>query len=152
MSAGRRPVTAALIESVGAWSWVEETGAGPLAFLLLARPEASGPPLLRLADALGLVEPAAELPYLGKRVTVIGDTRVALEVPGADYLMEVKVGAWWAEQVGGGVPVAVVVGLAPLARCAPPEEVEAYLGVNGLKGQLRLGTALARTGDHAPAG
>jgi hypothetical protein len=115
-----------------AWSWLDDTALGPVAFLLLVPPP---PEAETLAAALGLVEPGARLPDIGDRVALLGPDRVALDG------IEVPVGRRWASFVAGGGPVAVLVGLEPLAGDAGRGSVEAYVAANTLARRLRLGVS-----------
>ncbi len=60
--------------------------------------------------------------------------------PTARFISSLASWAWLEETAAG--PVALLLGLASLPRCADRDEVKAYLGVCALNGQLRLGTAL----------
>ena len=54
-------LTARFISSLASWTWLEDAAVGPVAFLLLAHPQANSvaTQLTGLADSLGLVPPAA---------------------------------------------------------------------------------------------
>lgn len=119
------------------WTWLDDTAFGPVAFLLLAHPHGSG--TAELAALLGLAEPGRRLPELGERITVPRPGRAT--VCGADggALLEVAAGERWSAFVAGGGPVALVVGLDPLARGAPLPEVEVYLALGTTAGRIRLG-------------
>lgn len=143
--------TADFISSLASWTWLEDTAVGPVAFLLLAHPQAGAvsPQLAGLADGLGLAPPGRSLPDTGERVTLRGRNRCAVLVDGCRHLVEVEVGDHWAQFVRAGGPVALLVGLAPLARCSPRDEVESYLGRAALGDRLRLGTARVRNTPSA---
>jgi len=135
-------VTRAVIGSVASWAWLDQTGFGPVAFLLLARPEGEPEELEELADALALAPPGRKLPDIGAdRVGVAGATRVKLRLDGCVHRIEVSVGERWARFVERGGPVAVLVGLEPLARGAGAEAVEAYVGECVAGDRMRLGVA-----------
>lgn len=137
--------TAAFINSLASWVWLERTSSGPVAFLLLGHPQAESedvqPQLIGLSAALGLAPPGRKLPDIGRRLAVIGGRLTAVRVDGCDYMVQVEVGQVWAEFVAAGGPVALIVGLAPAICGAPREEVEEYLAVNTMRGRLRLGLA-----------
>jgi anti-sigma regulatory factor (Ser/Thr protein kinase) len=139
-------LTPGFINDLASWTWLENTAVGPVAFLLLAHPQAAAVEgqLARLADGLGLVEPRHSLPDTGERVRLLGSGRAAVRVDGCTHLVQVEVGHHWAQFTRAGGPIALLVGLASLARCAPPDEVESYLGQVALDGRLRLGTSSAR--------
>ncbi len=139
--------TAGFINSLASWAWLEETAAGPVAFLLLAHPEADATAgeLTSLADAIGLAGPQHRLPDTGDRVLVTGDGRAAVHIDGCPHVVLVEVGPHWSEFVRTGGRIALLVGLIPLARNSPRDAVEEYLGRSALNGQLRLGTASVRS-------
>ncbi len=134
------------INSLASWAWLEDTAGGPVAFLLLAHPEADAVAgeLSGLAGALGLAAPQRRLPDTGKRVLVVGTTRAVVCVDGCPHVVMVEVGPSWAEFTRTGGRIALLVGLDPLARNSPRDAVEEYLGRCALSGRLRLGTAWAR--------
>ncbi|WP_405727977.1 hypothetical protein OG607_25715 [Streptomyces sp. NBC_01537] len=123
---------------IGAWSWLEDTGFGPVAFLLLVPPRPEGE---ALAAELGLAEPGERLPEVGERVAVQGRDRAALH--GVDFPVSKR----WAAFVASGGPVAVLVGLEPLPAHAARGAVEAYVAANTLAGSLRLGISRAGSSD-----
>lgn len=131
------------INSLASWAWLDATAAGPVAFLLLAHPQASA--VLRELTALtaGMrLKPADQLlTDTGQRVALVDDQRVAVCVDGCPYLVQVEVGKGWSAFVRSGGPVVILLGLAPLTRCAPQPDVETYLAATTLNGQLRLGSA-----------
>jgi hypothetical protein len=142
-------VTREVIDSVASWAWLDQTGFGPVAFLLLARPEGEPEELEELADALGLAPPGRKLPDIGAdRVRVAGATRVKLRLDGCVHRIEVSVGERWARFVDRGGPVAVLVGLGPLARGAGAEEVEAYVGKCVAGDRMRLGVVNSAGGPE----
>jgi hypothetical protein len=122
---------------IAAWSWLDETALGPVAFVLLVPPDGEGE---ALAGAMGLAEPGTRLPEIGERVTVVGQERAVV------HGIEVPVGGRWADFVTSGGPVAVLVGLEPLPAHAAREEVEAYVAANTLAGSLRLGVSRPSSG------
>ena len=138
--------TAEFINSLASWAWLEDTAAGPVAFLLLAHPDADtvGRELVGLAEAIGLAGPQQRLPDTGERVLVVGGSRAGVYVDGCPHVVMVEVGPNWAEFTRTGGRIALIVGLMPLARESPRDTVEAYLGRSALEGRLRLGTASAR--------
>jgi hypothetical protein len=119
-------------QDMAAWSWLDDTAFGVVAFILLVPPSPGGE---ALAAGLGLAEPGARLPDIGDRVRVVGPDRVALDGT------EVPVGRRWASFVAAGGPVAVLVGLEPLPGHAGRRTVEAYVAANTLAGRLRLGVS-----------
>lgn len=134
-----------LLNSVAAWTWVADTGFGPMAFLLVAHPERlEGRRLEGLADAMGLGSPKVRLRDTGERVTLFGCTNAAVHLDGCDHLMQVSVGDHWSRLVADGGPVALLVGLDPLPRRAPRERVEPYLAATALADRLRMGLARIR--------
>ncbi len=139
--------SAEFINSLASWAWLEETAAGPVAFLLLAHPEADtvAGELAGLAEALGLAAPQSRLPDTGERVLVVGTTRAVVAVDGCRHVVLVEVGPHWSEFVRTGGRIALLVGLIPLARNSPRDAVEEYLGRSALNGRLRLGTASVRS-------
>ncbi len=142
--------SAEFINSLASWAWLEDTAGGPVAFLLLAHPEADvvAGELVGLAGALGLAAPQRRLPDTGKRVLVVGTTRAVVCVDGCPHVVLVEVGPSWSEFVRAGGRIALLVGLEPLARNSPRDAVEAYLGRSALSSRLRLGTAWVRGGSN----
>lgn len=131
------PLTPGLISGIASWSWLDDTGFGPVAFLLLVHPEpAAGEALAR---AMRLSGPARRLPDIGDRVSVAGVARATVRLDGAEHLMQIPVGDRWADFVRAGGPVAVLVGLSPLSRRATRADVETYLAGATMAGRLRLG-------------
>ncbi|MEE4546813.1 hypothetical protein V2S66_33215 [Streptomyces sp. V4-01] len=126
-----------VIDATAAWSWLDRTGFGPVAFLLLVHPDPAAGELL--ARALRLAPPSRRLPDIGERVTAAGPEHAVVRLDGCEHLMRVAVGERWAAFVRAGGPTAVLVGLAPLARVAPAEAVEPYLARTAMAGRLRLG-------------
>ena len=129
--------TAPLINETAAWSWVDRTGWGPVAFLLLVHPDPACGELL--ARSMRLAPPARRLPDVGERVAVMGATHAAVRLDGSEHLIRVPVGERWCAFVRGGGPTALVVGLAPLPRCASADAVASYLARTAVEGRLRLG-------------
>jgi hypothetical protein len=125
-----------VIDATAAWSWLDRTGFGPVAFLLLVHPDPEAGELL--ARALRLAPPSRRLPDIGERVTAAGAGHAVVRLDGCEHLMRVPVGERWAFVRAGG-PAAVLVGLAPLAREAPAAAVEPYLARTAMSGRLRLG-------------
>lgn len=130
-------VDSELINGTAAWSWLDGTGFGPVAFLLLVHPDPVAGVLL--ARALRLAPPARRLPDIGDRVSVLSAERAAVRLDGCPLLMQVSVGERWTSFLRGGGPAAVLVGLDPLPREAPPGAVEPYLSAATMEGRLRLG-------------
>lgn len=144
-------ITAAFLDSLASWSWLEVTASGPVAFVLLAHPGGTGeaPQLVALADALGLTPPGRRLADLGERIVVTPaaaarPAHAVVAVEGCGDGLAWEVGPRWARFAGGGGPVALLVGFGPLRRLAVREEVDAYLGVHALAGTLRIGVGRAR--------
>lgn len=135
-------VDSALINGTAAWSWLDGTGFGPVAFLLLVHPDPVAGELL--ARSLRLAPPARRLPDIGDRVTVLSASRAAVRLDGCGHLMQVSVGERWTSFLRGGGPVAVLVGLDPLPRDAPASAVEPYLATAALSNHLRLGLSRDR--------
>lgn len=132
----------AVIDATAAWSWLDRTGFGPVAFLLLVHPDPVAGELL--ARALRLAPPRRRLPDIGERVTVAGADHAVVRLDGCEHLMRVPVGEKWAGFVRAGGPTAVLVGLDPLAREAPAAAVEPYLARTATAGRLRLGLSGGR--------
>ncbi|MDJ0346984.1 hypothetical protein QMK19_37460 [Streptomyces sp. H10-C2] len=129
--------TPALINGTASWSWLDHTGFGRVAFLLLVHPiPASGETLAR---ALGLSAPGRRLPEIGERIAVAGAGRATVRLDRAGHLMQVAVSERWASFVREGGPTAVLVGLVPLSRDAPREEIETYLADTVRTNRIRLG-------------
>jgi hypothetical protein len=134
--------SAPVIDATAAWSWLDRTGFGPVAFLLLVHPDPVAGELL--ARSLRLAPPSRRLPDIGDRVTVLGEGHAVVRVDGCEHLMRVPVGERWASFVRSGGPVALLVGLAPLARDAPAVAVAPYLVRSAQAGRLRLGLSAGR--------
>jgi hypothetical protein len=141
--------TAPVINGTAAWSWLDRTGWGPMAFLLLVHPDPAAGELL--ARALRLAPPARRLPDVGERVTPVGAGHAAVRMDGSEHLARVPVGERWCTFVRGGGPVALVVGLAPLPRRATAEAVASYLPRTAVEGLLRLGVSRAPDGVVRPS-
>ncbi|MDI5971123.1 hypothetical protein POF50_017520 [Streptomyces sp. SL13] len=131
------------VNSLGSWSWLEQTGIGPLAFVLLALHDSpvATPALNGLADLLTLGTSRHDVPDCGRRVGLLGERRAALRVDRCRHVIQVAVGSRWSEFVRGGGRVAVLVGLAPLRTGAGRPEVGSYLANSVLADELRMGTA-----------
>lgn len=142
---GVRTPTVAFVNSLASWVWLELTAGGPVAFLLLAHPDGGSetvqPQLDRLSLTLGLAVSSRRLPDVGRRIAVVGGELAAVRLDGCAHMVQVEVGPQWAEFVAAGGPVAVMVGMAPLARRAPRDAVRRYIAVNAMRGRLRLGLA-----------
>ncbi len=150
MSAAR---TAGLPRRVATWTWMERTEVGRMAFLLITPP--SPVPwgdtardverrMLRLAGALELDDPDRPLAYVGPRLTLgTGSDRVSVRLDDRGLGLRARVCAEWAAFVRGGGPVALLVGLDPLAPATTPEEVEEYLRTHTSSGRLRMGNTAA---------
>ncbi|MDX3075991.1 hypothetical protein ACIP98_02470 [Streptomyces sp. NPDC088354] len=132
------------------WAWLDGTAFGPVAFLLLAHPRGHG--TAGLAALLGLAEPGRRLPDLGERITVSAPGRAVVHADGGGCLLEVAVGERWSAFVADGGPVALVVGLEPLARRAPLAEVEDYLATGALTARIRLGISRRRAAGQPRTG
>ncbi|MFD5874076.1 hypothetical protein [Streptomyces sp. NPDC060322] len=144
--------TAGLLASLAVWHWVDETVAGPVAFLLFAHlpPRLPGESLdviearMRgLSKSLGLASPDAPLPDIGDRLFMHRETDAALLLDGCDYFLHAPIGGEWARFVCAGGTVAVTVGLAPLPRHVAQEVVEAYLVERAVEGRLLMGKTRA---------
>lgn len=137
------------ITSLGTWSWLEETGSGPMAFVLLARNESpiAVPALNGLADLLQLGTSQLDVPDCGARVGLLaedpwtGGSAAAVRVDRCRHVIRVQVGSRWREFVRDGGQIALLVGLAPLAGGARRPEVETYLANAVITDELRMGTA-----------
>jgi hypothetical protein len=135
--------SAEFVNTLACWAWLERTGMGPAAFILLAHPDASSvqQELYDLALALRLAAPARRIPEVGPRVAIVGGDRAAVRMDGCAHMVQVEVGAAWADFVASGGSVALVVGLTSLERRAPRDVVQRYLARNAMSGGLRLGLA-----------
>ncbi len=133
------------IESLASFSWVEETGEGPVAMVLLGRAESpvSVPALNGLADGLRLGV-RRDVQDCGPRVGLVGRT-AALRVDRCRHAVQVRVGPRWTAAVLDGARVGLLVGLAPLYRGAGLGEVAAYLEHSAPADELRMGTAALLT-------
>ncbi len=133
------------VNSLASWAWLGRTASGPVAFLLLAHPEADNgtvqPQLTGLAFALGLVRPTRRLPDVGRRVAIVGGRQAAVRLDGCGHMIQVDVGRAWAEFVSSGGSIALLVGLRPLPRRAPRGQVETYLAAGSTRSHIRLGLA-----------
>lgn len=127
-------LTRRAVDTLATWAWLEATAIGRVAFALAAHPE-GGAEAESFAAALGLVEPAQRMPYVGDRISVSGP-RARLRLDGCSFRVDMAVGPQWAGFVGDGGPVALIVGLDPLPCRSTPDAVEEYLG----RGRLRMGT------------
>ncbi|WP_127359711.1 hypothetical protein [Actinacidiphila soli] len=125
-----------LIVDTAAWSWLDDTGFGPVAFLLLVPTDGEA-----VAAALGLADPGARLSDIGGRITVLHPGRIGVRLDGASHAMELAVGERWSAFVDAGGPAAILVGLEPLARGADRDAVEAYVAATTLSARLRLGVS-----------
>ena len=134
-----------VINGTAAWSWLDDTGFGPVAFLLLVPADGEA-----MAAALGLAEPGERLPDVGERIAVLGPARIAVRLDGAEHVMELAVGERWSGFVGAGGPVAILVGLEPLSASASRSAVEAHVAANTLSARLRLG--VVSPGPGGPPG
>lgn len=130
-------MTPGVIRETAVWSWLDRTGFGHAAFLLLVHPDPAVGDWL--ARSLRLAKPRRRLPEIGDRVTVLSAERAALRFDGATHLMQVPVGEHWSRFLLLGGPMAVIVGMAPLAREAEPKEVGAYLARASAADRLRMG-------------
>ncbi|SEN06166.1 hypothetical protein [Actinacidiphila rubida] len=140
--------TVPVINETAAWSWLDRTGWGPVAFLLLVHPDPAAGELL--ARSLRLAPAARRLPDVGDRVAVLGAEHAAVRLDGSEHLIRVPVGERWCAFVRGGGPAALVVGLAPLPRRATADDVASYLARNAVEGRLRLGLSRVPEGVVRP--
>ncbi|MTE18894.1 hypothetical protein F0L17_07050 [Streptomyces sp. TRM43335] len=142
---------------VATWTWLEATEVGRMAFLLIAPPaplswgstaQEVERRMLRLATLLGLDEANRPLVYVGPCVTLPADrsdTRsgptVRLGECGAG--LRARACREWTDFARAGGPVALLVGLDPLAPDSPPDGVEEYLRTRTALGRLWMGTTAA---------
>ncbi|WP_329133636.1 hypothetical protein OG552_16530 [Streptomyces sp. NBC_01476] len=145
-----------LIASLAVWHWIAGTAAGPVAFLLLARPLSGrlGAPneaemrMRRLASSLRLAECSRRLPDIGSRL-YIDDLDAFLRLDRCEHLLHAPIGDAWRDFVRGGGTVAVAVGLDPLRPRASKEVVQAYMTVAARTGRLFMGKTRIRAAKGA---
>ncbi len=154
--------TADLIASLAVWHWIAGTPAGPVAFLLLARPPSGrlGSPakaairMYGLAKSLRLAECSRRLPDIGPRLYIRG-LDAFLRLDRCEHLLHAPIGDLWGDFTLGGGTVAVAVGLDPLRARASKEVVQAYMAATARAGRLFMGktrlTAAAGTDWSTPA-
>lgn len=145
---------------VAAWTWLEATEVGRMAFLLIAPPaplpwgstaQEAERRMLRLATLLGLDEADRPLVYVGPCVTLpaarpdADGGREALTVRLGECGMGLRARACreWTDFARAGGPVALLAGLDPLAPDSTPDEVEEYLRTRTALGRLWMGTTAA---------
>ncbi|MDT0423503.1 hypothetical protein [Streptomyces evansiae] len=143
--------SAGLLASVVMATWLEQTAAGPVAFLLIAHPpirrqnetvERIEQELRGLAEALGLGESLDKMRNAGSRVWLRGQSGAALKLDGTHLSVQLPpVGPGWSRFVAEGGPVCIVVGLDPLAAGAPREVIEWYLADVIPHGRSLIGSA-----------
>ncbi|GAA2441685.1 hypothetical protein [Streptomyces macrosporus] len=153
MSTIRTAGAAGLPRRVATWTWLERTEVGRMAFLLVAPPapvpwgDTAGDVerrMLRPAAALELDGPDRPLVYVGPRLALGADRdRVSVRLDERGLGLRARVCAEWAAFARGGGPVALLVGLDPLAPAATPEDVEEYLRTRAARGRLRMGNTAA---------
>ncbi|MFI9724522.1 hypothetical protein ACIHFE_33670 [Streptomyces sp. NPDC052396] len=146
-------VTPGLLCSVVVSTWVEDTTAGPVAFLLIGHPparrqgetaESVEQQMLGLSAALDLAEPAENIRHVGNRVLLLGSSGALLTIAGAPYSLRLpSVGAEWSRMVGEGCPVCILLGLDPISPHTPERATQEYLGAALATGRLRMGATAA---------
>ncbi|WP_372408907.1 hypothetical protein [Streptomyces luteireticuli] len=142
-------ITPGLLCAVVVSMWVEDTFAGPAAFLVIAHPPARHPDetvegieqqMLDLADALDLTEPSETLRHVGNRVILLGTSGTLLTIADAPYSLRLPpVGAEWSRMVSEGTPVCILLGLDPLPPHTDEKATQEYLGLGLLSGRIRMG-------------
>ncbi|WP_406321069.1 hypothetical protein [Streptomyces sp. NBC_00519] len=145
--------SAGLLASVVMATWLEQTAAGPVAFLLIAHPpirrqneteERIEQQMRGLAEALGLGESHDKMRDAGPRVWLRGQSGAAISLDGTRLAVQLPpVGTQWSTFVAAGGPVCIVVGLDPLPAGAPREVVEQYLADALSYGRSLIGSAAA---------
>ncbi|MGW1194591.1 hypothetical protein ACWD4B_01830 [Streptomyces sp. NPDC002536] len=151
---GRAPgVTPGLLCSVVVSTWVEDTAAGPVAFLLIGHPparrqgetaESIEQQMLGLSAALDLTEPCETLRHVGNRVILLGVSGALLTIAGAPYSLRLPpVGAEWSRMVSEGTPVCILLGLDPIPPHAGERATQEYLGHGLSHNRIRMGATAA---------
>ena len=142
--------TADLLASLAVWHWIADTAAGPVAFLLLARPPSGRRPpttaamLMRgLAASLRLAECSKRLPDVGPRL-YIRDLHAFLRLDRCEHLLHAPIGDIWSDFALAGGTVTVAVGLDPLRAQASKEVVQAYMAATARAGRLFMGKTCLR--------
>ncbi|MDQ1024788.1 anti-sigma regulatory factor (Ser/Thr protein kinase) [Streptomyces umbrinus] len=145
--------SAGLFASLGVWSWISSDAHGdPLGIVLLAHPpvrrhgetgELIEQQMRILADAFGLVEADQPLTDIGPRVTLHPGARILLRPDASQFGVQVPAHPRLARLLTERGELAVAVGLDPLARGAPPANVDLYIDRGLPANRLLLGRAQA---------
>lgn len=118
--------TAEFLATLSAWTWIDSTPEGLVAFLLVAHPQGVEDEMVALAMSMGMATPEHVMPDLEPRLRC-GTTNAVLEVPGAAAGLRVPTSSEWSQFARGGGPIVVLVSAAPLARDADLMAVSSHL-------------------------
>ncbi|MDT0451963.1 hypothetical protein [Streptomyces hesseae] len=142
-------VTPGLLCSVVVSTWVEDTAAGPVAFLLIGHPparrqgetaESIEQQMLGLSAALGLTGSSEPMRHVGSRVILLGASGALLSITGAPYSLRLPpVGAEWSRMVGEGAPVCILLGLDPIPPYSDEKATQEHLSLWLSHDRIRMG-------------
>ncbi|MGV9271342.1 hypothetical protein ACWDRR_42645 [Kitasatospora sp. NPDC003701] len=135
---------------LSAWTWIDSTPEGLVAFVLITPATEASSGLGALAQAAGLESPDRPLPSPGLRL-VLHDSYAMVILPRAKTALRIPTDEGWSDFVRRGGAVVVIMGERSLVHDAERTEVESYLLQSLLPGGLWMAkTSLAAA--HPPAG
>ncbi|MET8624524.1 hypothetical protein ABZW30_12335 [Kitasatospora sp. NPDC004669] len=129
--------------SLSAWTWIDSTPDGLVAFMMITPSSGEARGLRSLATTAGLAAPDMPLPSPGIRMVLDGPDALVL-LPGVAGAIRVPANDGWADFVRRGGAIVLMMGQRYLASSARRIDVEEYLQQALLSRQLWLGkTTLA---------
>lgn len=137
---------AEFLAALSAWTWIDSTPEGLVAFLLVAHPQDVEQEMVALAMSLGMATPDLAMPDLGARL-LCSTTNAVLEVPGSSVRLLVPASGEWSGFARGGGPVVVLISTTPLARDADLMTVSTHLMTALLPRQVWMGKTRVRYGS-----
>lgn len=144
VTAPERPLAAAssIPGGLSAWTWIDSTPEGLVAFLLIAHPDGAEPEMTALARALGMATPDSPMPDLGRRL-LCGTTNAVLQVPGVEVGVRLPLDSEWSRFIRDGATVVLLISVAPLAPSADLLAVSEHLMTGLLSRNLWMGKTRA---------
>ncbi|MDH6109853.1 hypothetical protein P3T36_005346 [Kitasatospora sp. MAP12-15] len=132
------------LAELSAWTWIDSTPEGLVAFLLIAHPRGAAAELEVIARSLGLATPDRAMPELAPALRCADDDGVVLVIPASDVDLRMPTAREWIAFVAAGAPVVVLISGTPLARDADLSTVSGHLLAALLPGHVWMGKTRVR--------